>query len=418
MAIFNHTTRGSAIIGAVDIGTAKVCCIIAARDQGQPVLLGIGHQRARGLKSGMIVDADEAERSVRAAVGQAERMAGVSLDRIIASVSCGRVRSASFSARTAVDGPVVREYDIDRILDAGEAYLERSGRTVIQLMRSDWRLDGAAGIADPRGLAGRELAIDLTAVTADDGPLRNLLGIVERSHMIADRVVASGYASAVAVTTEDERRLGCLVVEMGAGVTSLAAFADGRLVYLDTIPVGGNHVTYDLAREMVTTVQEAERIKTLYGTLVKAASNDSEIFAYLLTGEEEGATHQVSKAFVRDVIAQRIDGLIDIAAERLAEARLGGQIWRRIVLTGGASQLLGLDQVWSQRFGGVVRVGRPQPIGRMFASMCTPAFSTVLGLVGIAGEPQIATGARAGFDGRRRDRGYIDRMHRWIRESF
>jgi len=418
MAIFNHIGRGDSIIGAIDIGTGKICCIIAARDQGHPVLLGIGHQRARGLKSGMVVDPDEAERSLRAAVGQAERMAGVLLDRVIVSVSCGRVRSANFVARARVEGPVVREHDIDRILAAGEAYLERSGRTVIQLMRSDWRLDGATGIADPCGLAGRELAIDLTAVTADDGPLRNLLGIVERSHMVADRLVASGYAGALAVTTDDERRLGTLVIEMGAGVTSLAAFVDGRLAYLDTIPIGGNHVTYDLARELVTSVPEAERIKTLYGTLVKAASNDGEIFAYPLAGEEEGSSHQVSKAFVRDVIKPRIDGLIDIVAERLGEAGLEKIVGRRIVLTGGASQLLGLDQAWGQRFGAAVRVGRPQPIGRMLLSMCTPAFSTALGLVTVGGQPQVVTGGLAGSGSHRRERGYIDRVHRWIRESF
>ncbi|MGE0767726.1 MAG: cell division protein FtsA [Hyphomicrobiaceae bacterium] len=418
MAIFNPLGREAEIIGALDIGTAKVCCMIAARDRDQPVLLGIGHQRARGLKSGMVVDADEAERSIRAAVGQAERMAGVSLDRVVASVSCGRVRSASFTARATVETPVVRAGDVDRILGAGEAYPDRSGRTVIQLMRSDWRLDGATGIADPCGLAGRDLAIDLTAVTLDDGPLRNLLGVIERSHLTADRLVASGYASALAVTSEDERRVGTLVVEMGAGVTSLAAFAEGRLVHLETIPVGGNHVTYDLARELVTTVPEAERIKTLYGTLVKAASNDSEIFSYLLAGDDQDATHHVSKAFVGGVIEPRISGLVELVAERLTEARLDAHVANRIVLTGGASQLLGLDQVWSRRFSGTVRIGRPLPIGRMLASMCSPAFSTVLGLVGIAREPKIETDPRAVIDRRRRDLGYVDRMHRWIAESF
>ncbi|MEZ5815996.1 MAG: cell division protein FtsA [Hyphomicrobiaceae bacterium] len=417
MAIFNHIDRGSEIIGALDVGTAKVCCVIAARDQGQHVLLGIGHQRARGLKSGMIINPEEAERSVRAAVAQAERMAGVSLDRIVVSVSCGRVRSSSFAARTEIDGPVVRDYDIDRILGAGEAYLERTGRTVIQLMRSDWRLDGATGISEPRGLAGRELAIDLTAVTADDGPLRNLLGIIERSHMVAERLVAAPYASALAVTTEDERRLGTLVVDMGAGLTSLSAFVDGRLVYLDTVPVGGNHVTYDLARELVTTVPEAERIKTLYGTLVKAASNDSEIFSYPVAGDDEGSTHQASKALVRQVVTPRIEGLIDLVTERLREAGIAGHVDRSIVLTGGASQLLGLDHVWHERFGCLVRIGRPQPMGRMLASMCSPAFSTVLGLIA-AGEERDAPGTCVQIDARRRDLGYIDRMHRWIRESF
>lgn len=420
MAIFQKSVGGTDIIGALDIGTAKICCVIAAMDQGLPVLLGLGHQRSRGLKSGMIVDAEDAERAVRAAVGQAERMAGVSLDSIMVSVSCGRMKSASFVARAALDGPVVRDQDVNRILSGGEAYLDRSGRTVIQLMRGDWRLDSATGIADPRGLAGRELAIELTAVTADDGPVRNLLGIVERSHMVAERLVAAPYASALAVTTEDERRLGTLVVEMGAGLTSLAAFVDGRLVAIDSVPVGGNHVTYDIARELVTTVAEAERLKTLYGTLVKAASNENEMLAYPIAGGDdgEGATHRASKAFVREAIKPRIDGLIDLIRERLTASGLADQLGRRVVLTGGASQLLGLDQVWSEQFGSMTRIGRPQPIGRMPASMCSPAFSTVIGMVAMGCDAGQASSTEIMGAGGRPARGYIDRMHRWIRESF
>ena len=417
MGLFQPSTARSPIIGALDIGTSKVCCVIAGIDHAQPVLLGIGHQRSRGLKSGMIVDADEAERAVRAAVAQAERMAGVSLDSIAVSVSCGRMRSTSFVARAPLEGPVVRDHDIERILGGGEAYLDRSGRTLIQLLRSDWRLDSAAGIADPRGLAGRDLAIDLTAVTADDGPVRNLLGIVERSHMIPERMIAAPYASALAVTTEDERRLGTLVIEMGAGLTSLAAFLEGRLVCLDSVPVGGNHVTYDIARELVTTVPEAERIKTLYGTLVKAASNENEIIAYPVAGEEAGAMHQVSKAFVQKVIEPRIDGLIALIVERLADADVREFARRRVVLTGGASQLLGLDQAWSERFGAMTRLGRPQPIGRMPASMCSPAFSTVIGMLSLADATSVAPGRVAGAVGMPAH-GYLGRMHRWLRESF
>lgn len=419
MAIFPKSAASTEIIGALDIGTSKICCVIAAMDHGHRILLGLGHQRSRGLKSGMIVDAEDAERAVRAAVGQAERMAGVSLDSIVVSVSCGRMKSASFVARATLEGPVVRDQDINRILSGGEAYLDRSGRTVIQLMRSDWRLDSATGIADPRGLAGRDLAIELTAVTADDGPVRNLLGIVERSHMVVERLVAAPYASALAVTTEDERRLGTLVVEMGAGLTSLAAFVDGRLVAIDSVPVGGNHVTYDIARELVTTVPEAERLKTLYGTLVKAASNENDVFAYPIAGGDDGddATHQASKAFVREAIKPRIDGLIDLIRERLAASGLADQVGRRVVLTGGASQLLGLDQVWSERFGSMTRIGRPQPMGRMPASMCSPAFATVIGLVAMADAEQAWRTDIAGA-GVLPARGYIDRMHRWIRESF
>lgn len=418
MAIFDHAARRHGIVGALDIGTSKVCCMVAALDQGAPALIGLGHQRSRGLKSGMVVDAEEAERAVRAAVGQAERMAGVSLDRIILSVNCGRMRSASFAARAGVEGQTVRASDIDRILAGGAAYLDRAGRTVVQMLRSDWHLDSAPGIADPRGLAGRELSIDLTAVTADDGPVRNLLGVVERSHMVAEHLVAAPYASAIAVATEEERRLGTLVVDMGAGLTSFAAFAEGRLVYIDSVPVGGNHVTFDIARELVTTVQEAERIKTLYGTLVKAASNESEVFAYPVVGEEEGATHHASKALVRDIACTRIDGLIDLVVERMSDAGFGELLARRVLLTGGASQFPGLDQAWSARLGCATRLARPLPIGRMPASMCSSAFSTLIGLVGVGAAPIPGFDSGFGVEAVRRERGYFDRVHRWIQDSF
>ncbi len=406
------------LIGVIDIGTSKICSAIAIPDaDGRQTLLGFGHQRSRGLKSGTVVDADEAERAVRAAVAQAERMAGVNFDRVVVSLSSGRMRSTSFVARAPVEGGVVRNHDIDRILVAGEAWLDRAGRASIQLTRSQWRLDGVSGIVDPLDMAGRELAAELTAVTADEGPVRNLMGLVEKSHMLVERVVAAPYASALAVTTPLERQQGICVVEMGAGVTSIAVFDADRLQHIEAVPVGGNHVTYDIARELVTTVSEAERVKSLYGTLVVAASDATETITYPVAGDDEpGALHQTSKAHVRQIIAPRIEGLFDLVAERIAAAHLDPAVLQRAVLTGGGSQLLGIDRAWSARFGGSARIGRPEPFGGMSPSLCTPSFATVIGLLEIARHPHVK--ARIGQRLAGQDRGYLHRVERWIRESF
>ncbi|MFV0297286.1 MAG: cell division protein FtsA [Hyphomicrobiaceae bacterium] len=414
-----HSSRASRdAVGVIDIGTAKVCAAVALPDaDGRQTLLGLGHQRSRGIKSGTIIDADEAEYAIRTAVGQAERMAGISFDRVIVSLSSGRMRSTSFIARAPVDNGIVTDRDIDRILSAGEAWLDRSGRASIQLTHSDWSLDGVAGITDPRKLAGRELAAELTAITADEGPVRNLLGLVEKCHMLVERIVAAPYASALAVTTEVERQQGVLTIEMGAGVTSIAAFCGDRLVHIDTVPVGGNHVTFDIARELVTSVPEAERIKTLYGSLLPVSSDISDLITYPVAGgDEPDARHETSKAHIREIVTPRIKGLFQLLTERITEAGLDHGIMRRIVLTGGASQLLGIDRLCSERFGGTVRIGRPQPVGGMNQSLCTPAFSTVLGLLDVAAQPPERS--------RRRDsralpeRGYLHRVERWIRESF
>ena len=404
------------MVGVIDIGTSKVCCIIAAPAADGCQLLGLGHQRSGGIKTGVVVDVEAAERAVRAAVSQAERMAGIELDTIVLSVACGRLRSQSFIARAPVAGPIVARSDIDRVIAGGEAYAERSGRGVVQVTRSDWRLDGVKGVRDPLGLAGQELSVELTAVTADEAPLRNLLAVIERCHLGTGGLVAAPFASAIAVATSEERHAGALVVDIGAGVTSLAAFADGRLVHADVIPVGGNHVTFDIARNLVSSVADAERIKTLYGTLVKAQSDDSEVISYPGAGEDEGTYFQTTRAALREIITPRIAGHLALLEERLTAAGLGELAARRIILTGGGSQLLGLDQAWSRRLGGPVRLARPRPIGRMPANMCSPAFSTAIGLA--LGEVSPDAAVRPGRQAAAGPGGYLGRMRRWIAESF
>ena len=418
MALFPSDRRNARPVGVLDIGTSKTCCLIGRTGPVGVELMGIGHQRSAGLKSGMVTAPDDAEQSVRAAVAQAERMAGIGIDEVVLAVSCGRLRAQTFTARAPVGPQAVREADIARILGAGESYLERSGRAVVHLMRSDWRLDGAGEIADPRGLAGRELAVDLTAVTADEGPTRNLVHVVERGHLAVTQLIAAPFASALAVATEEELQVGALVIDIGAGLTSFAVFADGRLVHLDSVPVGGQLVTFDVARALVAPVAEAERIKTLYGTLIKAASNDGEVFAYAIAGEDEGVQHQTSKAFVHSVIEPRMAGILDLVVERLHETGFDAGSFRRVVLTGGASQLIGLEQAWGERLQTAVRIGRPRGIGRMPQSMCSPAFSTVIGLMTAAARPGAAIELGLRNEVPPDGRGYLDRVQRWIKESF
>jgi cell division protein FtsA len=414
-------SRTSRAIGVLDIGTSKICCLIAViDDRGEPVLAGLGYQRSRGLKSGMVVDPDEAERAVRPAIAQAERMAGLTLDRVTLSVSCGRIRSSNFTARATLEGRVVRDGDLDRLLEGAQSYVELGGRTLIQLGRSDWRLDGAPGVRDPLGMAGRELSSEINAVTADEAPVRNLINVVERCHLEVGRLFVSPFASGLAVTQPEERDTGVLVVDIGAGVTTLAGFAEGRLVLAESLPVGGNHVTYDISRSLVTPVAEAERIKTLYGTLVKAQSDQSEAISFEYAGsdggEEESALFQTTRSHVREIIEARVDSLLALIKDRLDGSTCGALLNGPVVLTGGGSQLLGLENIWIERFGGPARVGRPRPIGRMPSNVSGSAFATVVGLT----YADQSVDADAAERTRHRPAGarYFGRMQQWIRESF
>jgi len=416
--------RGAPVLAALDIGTSKVVCLIATGEKGgRTRLLGIGHQRSGGMKAGMVIDPDAAEQAVRAAVGQAERMAGVTMEQVSVAVACGRLKSQRFVARVGIETGIAHDGDITRALSGGEAFATRGGRTLIQFHNEAWHLDGAEGVADPRGMAGTELSADLVAVTADDGPLQNLLAVVERCYLEPHQLAATPYTSAMAVTTEEERQLGVLVVDIGAGVTSMAAFAGGRLAMAEVLPVGAQLVTFDIARRLGTSVTEAERIKTLYGTLLPARSNDHESFSFAVSDGGDEMTARVSRAELRSLIEPRIHGIAALVNERVTAAKLDRNMSERVVLTGGGAGLEGIDSVWGSmgdmpgNMGAVarataVRVGRPSPIEGMSADMLGPAFATVSGLIGDSLQQHFAarTGRLSGWRGR----GYVSWIGNWL----
>jgi cell division protein FtsA len=415
--------RNSQIVGLLDIGTSKVACIIAALDppertgEGRRVrVLGIGHLRSRGLKAGVITDLAEAETTVRAAIAQAERMAHLTLEEVFVSVSCGRLQSSNFAASVDITGGVVRADDIDRLMAGGHAFAEREGRTLIHLNRLGFRVDGAAGSHDPRGMAASRLSADLHTVAADEAPVRNLMLVVERCYLNVRALIATPYASALAATSEDERRLGVTCIDIGGGTATVAAFYDGHFIHAATIPVGGHHITLDIAQALQTPLAEAERIKTLYGTMVVAQSDEYETFSYALAGEEEGTRGQATKAQLAGIIRPRVAGILGMVRERLDKAGVSAFAGERVVLTGGASALVGLGEFAANTLGRPARVSMPQPSAGLPQNISSPAFSTVAGLLAVAAS---GSGEVSGL----RDRealggGYFERVGEWLKTGF
>jgi cell division protein FtsA len=415
--------RNSQIVGLLDIGTSKVACIIAALDAPERTgesrrvrVLGIGHLRSRGLKAGVITDLAEAETTVRAAIAQAERMAHLTLEEVFVSVSCGRLQSSNFAASVDITGGVVRADDIERLMTGGHAFAEREGRTLIHLNRLGFRVDGAAGSHDPRGMAASRLAADLHTVAADEAPVRNLMLVVERCYLNVRALIATPYASALAATSEDERRLGVTCIDIGGGTATVAAFYDGHFIHAATIPVGGHHITLDIAQALQTPLAEAERIKTLYGTIVVAQSDEYETFSYALAGEEEGARGQATKAQLAGIIRPRVAGILGMVRERLDKAGVSAFAGERVVLTGGASNLVGLGEFAANTLGRPARVSMPQPSAGLPQNVSSPAFSTVAGLLAVAAS---GSGEVSGL----RDRealggGYFERVGEWLKTGF
>jgi cell division protein FtsA len=227
------SVRKSAILCALDVGTSKIACLIARlMPAGQSDLLrgrthncrilGIGHQRSRGLKGGVVIDMDEAEKAIRLAVDSAERMAGVQVESVIVSISGGRIGSSFYGAKVRVGDNSVSESDVHRVLEAAASRTAQHGRAVLHSMPRSFALDGATGVRDPRGMIGEELGAQMHVVSIDSAPVRNLMLAVERCHLDVEAVVAAPYAAGLAALVDDEAEMGTAVIDFGGGTTSIA----------------------------------------------------------------------------------------------------------------------------------------------------------------------------------------------------
>ena len=409
-----RTSPGGAV-GVLDIGTSKICCLIAS-DTTPPRLLGLGHQRARGVKAGIVVDMEEAEQAIRAAIAQAERQARVTLDGVHVAISGGQLQSSRFEASTPAANGVVHHNDMARMIDGARRYAQPDGRTLIHLNTIAYRIDASPNLAEPRGMSGRMLAADLHAVTAEETAVRNLRLLIERCYLQPESFVPAGIASARGVATAEELRGGVIVVDIGAGTTSIAVVADDQDVFAASIPIGGNHLTFDIMNATGTPLAEAERIKVLYGTMGEAASDEREIVSYPRLVDTEVELYQITKAQLRNLIRPRVESLLSQAMEKLVAGKMQAYGAKRIVLTGGTAQLLGLPMFAGRLLDLAVRVAAPLPIAGMAPGSSNPAYATLFGLLAAAANP--ATQSLAGRTSPEEHAGYFGRMGQWLRQSF
>ncbi|HYG87621.1 MAG TPA: cell division protein FtsA [Azospirillum sp.] len=373
-------TRGG-VVAALDVGSTKVCCFIARiEDQGNIRVIGVGHQLAAGVRAGAIIDMEAAETSIGAAVHAAEQMAGETIRDVVVNVS-GPI-SHGFNAEVSVPGQEVTEGDIRRALAHARTLQIGADSALIHSLPVGFSLDGNRGIRDPKGMYGDRLAVHVHVITALAGAVRNLQTCVARCHLDIESLVVSPYASALATLVEDEMELGVACIDMGGGTTTISVFFEGQMVWTDCIRLGGNHVTNDIARGLTTPVVHAERMKTLYGSAMASAADEREMIDVPLVGEEDRASgNHVPKSLLVRIIQPRLEEIFEQVRSRLEQSGFAKLAGRRVVLTGGASQLPGTRELAQLILDKQIRLGRPTRIGGLADANGGPAFSTAAGLL-------------------------------------
>jgi cell division protein FtsA len=422
---------GPQVIAAVDIGSVKTACLIAEWSPGKKSVdidirnglkvMGFGQTITRGVKSGAIADIAETERSIRLAVDAAERMARITIRSVYVNVSGGRPSTQMSTAAVKTQNGIVAQPDVDLAVSQAVSSATIGKRHVLHLLPACYGLDGVESTQAPIGMHGEVLAAGIAVVTMDQAPLNNLRMAVERSHLTLDGLALTSYAAAKSVLATDEMELGTIILDMGGYTTSVAVFRHGKLVGSATLPIGGQHITNDIAHGLSTTVVHAERLKTLFGSVLGNGHDEREMLAVPLLGERGVDTVQkVPKHVLTSIIVPRLDELFDHVRHLLSEGALTGHLANRIVVTGGASQLHGMREFAMSRFNLPVRLGIPMGFQNLPDLAKSGGFAAVTGLLVAASEPQatceMPLEAKLAID--RSQMTYTRRVGKWLAEAF
>ena len=370
------------LIAALDIGSSKVTCLIGRAEPGSLRVLGAALRESQGIKSATITSLDHAEEAIREAVAAAENHADTRVQNVLISVACGAPVSVTARSAAALDGALVSDEHLYALLNDGRARCKRDGYEVIQAAPTSYVVDEARGVRDPRGMFCQRIGVSMHAVAVKPSPLQNLKLAVERCHLTVAGSLFSAYASGLSTLTADEMQLGATVIDMGGGVTSIAVFMEGQLVHADVVPVGGGHVTSDLARMLAAPLSAAERIKTLYGAALGDIETGTDTVAVPQMGEDgDEYAVRVPRSMLTRIVQPRLEEIFGEVQAKLRASGFDVAAGRRAVLTGGACQLAGTRELAQRVLNKQVRLGRPQTFSGLPAASAGPDYATALGLL-------------------------------------
>ena len=422
------------VIAVLDVGSAKIGCLVLRFDGGTyrndqegvgPMagqsgfrVIGSATTRSRGVGFGEIYSMPEVERAIRTALQSAQKLANVRVDHVIACFSGGRPRSYGLEGEVTVENPTVSEQDIARVLSSCDVPDYGAGREVLHAQPVNFALDHRSGLTDPRGQSGEVLATDVHMLTVDEKVIRDLAYCVKRCDLELAGVASSAYASGISSLVEDEQELGAACIDFAGGSTGVSIFIKKHMIYCDTVRLGGNHVTRDISMGLQVPMAVAERIKTRNGGLIATGMDDRDMIEIGgNTGDWEHDRRKISRTELIGIMRPRMEEVLEDVRAHLDAAGFDHLPSQQIVLTGGGSQIPGLDGLASRILGQQVRLGRPLRIHRLPQAYSGPSCSSLVGLSLFAAHPQDEW-----WDFEAPQQGYPSRSFkravRWFRENW
>jgi len=369
------------IIAGLDVGTSKVTTVIGELGpDGILDIIGEGTAPSQGLKRGVVVNLERTSEAIRQSVHQAERVAGVRVGRVVVGVGGAHLKSVTSHGLAAIRrGHSIAESDVERAIEQAKAYPFDGELELLHALPLEFKVDGQEGIRDPVGMAGVRLEVEVHLMAAARGPLANLRRAVEDAGLFIDALVAQPLASGLGVLNPEEEKMTVLLLDVGGGTTDVAVFREGRLAHSAVLPLGGDHVTQDIAQLLKIPFEEAERVKKKYGAALPELA-DPELV--LEINQEGGSLGEVPAPELARIIRPRLREILHLARQSVDEAMGPLEVKvNRVVLAGGTALLRGFDLLARQQYSLPVRVGKPHGVSGLTDVVATPAHATAVGLV-------------------------------------
>ena len=368
-------------IAAIDVGTAKICTLIGEVDEaGTLRIVGVGVVPSRGLRKGMVVNVAQASEAILGSVERAERISGYTVERALVSVGGQHISAFNSQGVAAVSrgSRGVTRADINRVLEAARAVPLPHNRQIIHVIPRSYTLDGQEGIRDPLGLYGFRLEVDVHVVTGSSTAIRNLMKCVEEAHVEVAEVIVQPLAAAQAVLTDAEREMGVAVVDIGAGTTGIGIFIEDAVCHTVILPMGGNHLTNDIAMVLRAPFSTAEEIKKQYGHALPEALEEERIEIVPFGSEGRWS---VSRRYLAQIVRARMEEIFDLIQQEIKRSGYSGLLPAGLVLCGGTGSLKGIEALGRKEMQLPIRVEHPHDLHGLTDAIQEPAYAASVGLL-------------------------------------
>jgi cell division protein FtsA len=368
-------------LAALDIGSAKTCALIADIENGNSRFLGMGAAESKGSRKGLIVNLDAAVTSIRHALEEAESVANVPVESAVVGIAGGHVRGVNSRGGIQLGARPrdIEKEHVRRAVDAARAITLPEDREILHVLPQEFLVDHQDNIRDPLGMVGQSLEVNVHIVTTSITATQNVVTAVNRAGVVVSDTALEPLASAEAVLMQDERELGCCLLDIGGGTTELIVYSGGVVRHTGAVAIGGDHFSNDLAVGLRTPIPEAERVKREHGCASRELLAEAQSIQIASVGDRPPRT--VFVRMLNEIIEPRAQELLTLVLDDLKRAGLDAQIPAGLVLAGGGARLKGLAELAERMFSLPVRCAVPRGLEDMPEELSQPEYATVVGLL-------------------------------------